>query len=88
MSELPLPFAPLAPVARLTRVVVFATRSRTNVSTVRSVSDPRFVAKEPKETRVPSPEIDGLTEVKLPLTPFTPVARLARIVVSVWMSRT
>src|SRR5262249_650253 len=58
-----LPLAPAAPPARLTSVVVFVCRSRTNTSPPRSPSlGSRLVAKDTKATKRPSAEIEGELE--------------------------
>ena len=76
-----LPLAPVAPLARLTSVVVFVCRSRTNTSTRArpSSSGWRFVAVESKATKRPSAEIARTrNESSFPLAPAAPDARLTR----------
>jgi hypothetical protein len=83
------PLAPLAPAARLTSVVVCATRSRTRTSKVVSPSSGwRFVATEVKATKRPSAETAGSKEPSLPLAPVAPAARLTSVVVPATKSRT
>jgi hypothetical protein len=48
----------------------------------------RFVASERKAIRCPSPEIQALNEPALPFGPLAPEARLTRLVVLLWRSRT
>src|SRR5262249_8367545 len=75
------PSAPAAPPARLTSVVVFVCRSRTNTSPPRSPSlGSRLVAKDSKATKRPSAEIEGELESEFPLAPAAPLARLTSVV--------
>ena len=88
-SELPLPWAPSAPVARLTSVVTAASMSRTKTSVLSSVSaGSRFVDDDANATWRPSPEIRDHDELPLPPAPTNPLARLTSRVVSPTVSRT
>ncbi len=91
-EESSFPLAPAASVARLTSVVVFVSRSRTNTSKVASVSSGcRFEAPELKATKRPSAEIAGTSDSPFPFAPATPatsLARLTSVVVLVSRSRT
>src|SRR5215475_9561537 len=74
-----LALAPAAPLARLTSVVVFVCRSRTNTSSVASPSaGSRLDADESKARKRPSEEMEGSKESAFPSAPATPVARLTR----------
>ena len=88
-EELPSPLAPVAPVARLTSVVVFACRSRTNTSVIASVSSGcRFEASDSNATERPSAEIADRMERPFALAPVAPSARLTSVVVFACRSRT
>ena len=81
--------APPAPVARLTSVVVLATRSRTKMlATPLSSSAERLSAPDRKTTRLPSPEMSGLSAAALAAAPPDPEARLTSVVVLATRSRT
>ena len=81
--------APPAPVARLTSVVVLATRSRTKtLATPSSSSAERLWASRRKTTRLPSPEMLGVKEPAMAGAPPAPVARLTSVVVLATRSRT
>ena len=81
--------APPAPVARLTSVVVLATRSRTKtLATPSSSSAERLSAPDRKTTRLPSPEMSGVNAAALAAAPPGPVARLTSVVVLATRSRT
>ena len=81
--------APPAPVARLTSVVVLATRSRTKtLSSALLSSADRLSASEVKTTSRPSAESPGPPELPSAPAPAAPVARVTRTVVFAAASRT
>ncbi len=84
------PPAPPGPVARLTRIVVLATRSRTKTFvTLSSSSGERLSASDANATKRPSPEIDGSARrAASAAAPAAPEARLTSVVAFVPTSRT
>lgn len=81
--------APPAPGARLTRVVVLATRSRTKMFTkALSSSADRLSATDWKVTNRPSSEMSGWFELPFAPAPPGPDARLTSVVVLATRSRT
>ena len=88
--ELPFAPAPPGPDARLTRLVVLATRSRTKMFVVTLLSSgDRLSASDSNTTKRPLPEIAGSWEAApAAAAPLAPVARLTKMVSLVAASRT